>query len=581
MPPWVAALSGPVLSGLVLSGLVLSGLVFTTLAVSSAAGQRPDAVERVRFHDVATASGLVFTHVNGASPDKHFAEIMGSGGLFFDFDNDGWIDVFLVDGGSKANPLVARTARHRLFRNRGDGSFVDVTAASLIRHSAYGMGACAGDYDNDGLTDLYITSDGPNLLYRNAGNGAFRDVTASARVGSPLWSTSCAFADFDRDGRLDLFVTSYVQGADENPFCGRTGTGKLRVYCHPLNFRPSPNVLYHNDGDGTFTDISVRAGIASFTGNGLGVAVADYDDDMWPDVFVANDGVPNVLFHNEGNGRFTDRALVAGVSVASDGKARAGMGTAFGDVDGDGRLDLVVTNHETEMHSLFRNAGGGAFTDATASSGIGPATLRYVGFGVVFADYDNDGDLDLAIVNGHVIDNIAMFRSGAKHAQQRLLLENTGTGRFRDASARSGPGFAGERVGRTVVSGDVDNDGDLDLLVTSNGQGVELLLNDGGNRNNALLLRLVGTRSNRDAIGARLRLTAGGRAQVREVTSGSSYLGQNDPRIHVGLGDATVVARLEIRWPSGQTEVVQNVAVNQLVVIREGAGIVGSTPFQR
>jgi hypothetical protein len=587
------------------SGVVLVGLVLATLTICGAAEQRPNASERVLFHDVSTAAGLDFTHVNGASPDKHFAEIMGSGGLFFDFDNDGWIDVFLVDGGSKADPRVAHTARHRLFRNRGNRSFGDVTAASGIRHSAYGMGACAGDYDNDGLTDLYLTNDGPNVLYRNAGNGAFTDVTADAHVGSPLWSTSCAFADFDRDGRLDLFVTSYVQGADKNPFCGRTGTGKLRMYCHPLNFRSSPNVLYHNAGDGSFTDVSVSAGIAHFMGNGLGVAIADYDDDMWPDVFVANDGVPNFLFHNEGNRRFSERALVAGVSVASDGKARAGMGTAFGDVDGDGRLDLVVTNHETEMHSLFRNAGGGVFTDATASSGIGPATLRYVGFGVVFADHDNDGDLDLAIVNGHVIDNIAMFRSGAKHAQQRLLLENTGTGRFRDASALSGPGFAGERVGRTVVSGDVDNDGDLDLLVTSNGQGVELLLNDGGDRSNALLLRLVGgatslttdperaegvgtkspstalRASNRDAIGARLRLTAGGRTRVREVTSGSSYLGQNDPRVHVGLGDATVVDRLEIRWPSGRTEVVQNVAANQLVVIREGEGVVGSTPLQR
>jgi hypothetical protein len=571
------------------SGTVLPGLVLATLAVCSAAGQPANVSTRMLFHDVSTAAGLIVTHVNGASPDKHFVEIMGSGGLFFDFDNDGWIDVFLVDGGSKADPRIARTARHRLFHNRRNGSFDDVTAASGIRHSAYGMGACAGDYDNDGLTDLYVTNDGPNVLYRNTGNGAFTDVTAYAGVGSPLWSTSCAFADVDRDGRLDLFVTSYVQGANANPFCGRTGTGKLRMYCHPLNFRPSPNVLYHNDGDGTFTDVSVGAGVASFMGNGLGVAVADYDDDMWPDVFVANDGMPNFLFHNERNGRFTERALVAGVSVGSDGKARAGMGTAFGDVDGDGRLDLVVTNHETEMHSLFRNAGGGAFTDTTASSGVGPATLRYVGFGVVLADHDNDGDLDLAIVNGHVIDNIAMFRSGAKHAQQRLLLENTGTGMFRDASALSGPGFAGASVGRTVVSGDVDNDGDLDLLVTSNGQSVELLLNDGGSRSNALLLRLVGAAgpstslraSNRDAIGARLRLTAGGRTQVREVTSGSSYLGQNDPRVHVGLGDATIVDRVEIRWPSGRTEVVQNVRANQLVVIREGAGVVESTPFRR
>jgi hypothetical protein len=565
MSRWVAALLGPVVM----------------MTIASGAGQQPDASTRVLFHDVSAASGLVFTHVNGASPDKHLVEIMGSGGLFFDFDNDGWIDVFLVDGGSKADPLVARTARHRLFRNRRNGSFDDVTATSGIRHLAYGMGACAGDYDNDGRTDLYVTNDGPNVLYRNTGNGSFTDVTANARVGSPLWSTSCAFADFDRDGRLDLFVTNYVQGADQNPFCGTTGTETRRAYCHPLNFRASPSVLYHNAGDGTFTDISVRAGIAPFAGNGLGVTIADYDDDMWPDVFVANDGVPNVLFHNGGNGRFTERALVAGVSVASDGKARAGMGTAFGDVDGDGRLDLVVTNHQTEMHSLFRNEGDGGFTDATVSSGIGPATLRYVGFGVVFADYDNDGDLDLAIVNGNVVDNVAMFRSGATHAQKRLLLENTGTGRFRDVSPLSGPAFAEAKVGRTVVSGDVDNDGDLDLLVTNNGERVDLLLNDGGSRGNALLLRLIGTDSNRDGIGARLRLTSGGRTQVREMTSGSSYLGQNDPRIHFGLGTATMVDRLEIRWPSGRTELVQTVAANQLVVIREGVGVVASTPFER
>jgi hypothetical protein len=575
MPRWVAA--------------VLPGLAFTTLAIPGAAGQWPDASKQVTFHDVSKRSGLVFTHVNGASPDKHLAEIMGSGGLFFDVDNDGWIDVFLVDGGSKADRRIAGTARHRLFHNRGNGSFEDVTANSGIRHLAYGMGACAGDYDNDGLTDLYITSDGPNVLYRNQGNGAFTDVTTKARVGSPLWSTSCAFADVDRDGRLDLFVTNYVRGAEENPFCGNTHPEKLRMYCHPHNFLPSPSVLYHNDGDGTFTDVSAGAGIASFTGNGLGVAVADYDDDLWPDVFVANDGVPNFLFHNKGDGRFTERALVAGVAVASDGKPRAGMGTAFGDVDGDRRLDLVVTNHETEMHSLFRNAGNGAFTDATASSGIGPATLQHVGFGVTFADYDNDGDLDLAIVNGHVIDNVAMRRSGAKHAQKRLLMQNMGAGRFRNVSPLSGPAFAEERVGRTVVSGDVDNDGDLDLLVTNNGQQAELLLNDGGNSGHALLLRLIGMSSpstslrasNRDAIGARVRLTSGVRTQVREVTSGSSYLGQNDPRLHVGLGAGTIVDRVEIRWPSGRTEVVQNVAANQVIVIREGAGIVASTPFQR
>jgi len=569
MPRWVGA---------------LPGLLVTTLTALAAAGQRPDAGGHVVFRDVGVPSGLIFTHVNGSSPDKYLAEIMGSGGLFFDFDDDGWIDVFLVDGGSKADPATAATARHRLFRNRGDGSFEDVTAASGIAHAGYGMGACAGDYDNDGRTDLYITNDGPNVLYRNAGNGAFTDVTATAGVGAPLWSTSCAFADVDRDGLLDLFVTNYVQrpeGAEENPFCGYTRPETRRMYCHPLNFDPSPNVLYRNVGDGRFADVSEPAGIASLTGNGLGVAIADYDDDLWPDVFVANDGVPDFLFHNRGDGRFTEDALLAGVAVASDGKARAGMGTTFGDIDGDGHLDLAVTNHETEMHSLFRNAGDGSFTDATATSGVGPATVRYVGFGVVLADLDNDGDLDLTIVNGHVLDNVAAIRSGQTYAQRRLLLENTGTGRFRDVSALSGPAFAEERVGRTAVAGDVDNDGDLDLLVTNNGQGVELFLNEGGNRGHALLVTLVGTESNRDAIGARLRLTTGSRTQVREVTSGSSYLGQNDLRLHVGLGAATTADRLEIRWPSGRTDVVQQVAADQRIVIREGEGIVDRAPFAR
>ena len=577
------------------------------LASLPAAGQhqQQDAAARVVFRDVSRTSGVQFTHVNGASPEKRFAEIMGSGGLFFDFDNDGWIDIFLVDGGSKADPQVARTARHRLFRNRGNGSFDDVTAASGIQHRAYGMGACAGDYDNDGLTDLYVTNDGPNVLYRNTGNGAFADVTAAARVGSPLWSTSCAFTDLDRDGRLDLFVTNYVETGDERKrFCGNTRT-KLRAYCHPLNFLPSPNVLYRNAGDGTFTDVSARAGIAPHRGNGLGVAVADYDDDLWPDVFVANDGRPNFLFHNDGQGRFTERALVAGVSVAADGKARAGMGTAFGDVDGNGRLDLMVTNHETEMHRLFRNDGAEGFVDVSVASGVGPATLQYVGFGVVLADFDNDLDLDLAIVNGNVIDNIAMFRSGARHAQKRLLLENTGAGRFRSVGSLSGPGFAGEAVGRTVVAGDIDNDGDLDLLVTNNGGPAELLRNEGGSRSNALLLRLVGgatglatgaeraerigtdspstalRASNRDAFGARVRLTSGARTQVREVTSGSSYLGQNDPRVHFGIGAATSVDRLEIRWPSGRTELLQRVQANHVITVREGAGVVSRTPFER
>ena len=548
------------------------------LMATAAAQPRPDAGP---FRDISRAAGIDFTHRNGASPQKHFEETMGSGGLFFDVDDDGWIDIFLVDGGSIADPASARQARHRLYRNRQDGTFADVTAASGIRHTAYGMGACAGDYDNDGRVDLYITNAGPNVLYRNAGKGVFTDVTAKAGVGSPRWSTSCAFADLDRDGDLDLFVTNYVElGKERNRFCGSTNP-PLRIYCHPLNFQSSPNVLYRNDGTGAFADDSMPAGIAGYRGNGLGVAVGDYDDDLWPDVFVANDAVPNFLFHNIRGGRFVETAVPAGVAVAADGSARAGMGTAFGDYNGDGRLDLVVMNHETEMHSLFRNTGDGLFADATVESGLGPATLPYVGFGVVFADYDNDADLDLSIVNGHVIDNVARVRSGGQHAQPQLLLQNPGAGRFRNVSREAGAPFAIDRVGRTLVTADIDNDGDLDFLRTSNGGPADLLRNDGTGLGNALLVRLIGTTSNRDAIGARARLTAGSRTQTREVAAGSSYLGQNDMRLHFGLGPQTMVDRLEIRWPNGKTETVQNIAANQILTVREGAGLVANAPLAR
>jgi enediyne biosynthesis protein E4 len=558
-------------------------LLALVLGATSEAVQRQEssAESLVTFRDIAVAAGVSFTHVNGTSSAKHFAETMGSGGLFFDFDNDNWVDVFLVDGGSKADSAVARTARHRLFRNRGDGTFEDVTTGSGIRHRGYGMGVCAGDYDNDGRTDLYITTTGGNVLYRNMGGGTFADVTAAAGVGSTEWGSSCGFLDFDRDGFLDLFVTNYVSmGKDADKFCW-SGRPTLRVYCHPLNFQPSPNTLYRNNGKGGFTDVTAAAGIAGFRGNGLGVAISDYDDDGWIDVFVANDAVPNFLFRNEGNGRFTETALSAGVAVASDGKARAGMGTAFGDVDGDGRVDLVVTNHETEMHSLFRNLGGGVFADVTVPSGVGPATLPYVGFGVLFVDYDNDGDLDLVEVNGHVIDNIAEARSGGRHAQRRLLLQNTGAGRFRNVSAQAGPAFAVESVGRTIVQADIDNDGDMDLLITNNGGRAELLRNDGGHQANALIVRLVGSVSNRDAIGARLRLTAGQRTLVRDVTSGVSYQGQSDLRVHFGLGERTRADALEIRWPNGGVQKIAGMAANQIVTIREGEGIVASQPFRR
>jgi enediyne biosynthesis protein E4 len=534
---------------------------------------------QVAFRDIAAAAGVGVTHVNGASPEKYFAEIMGSGGLFFDFDNDGWIDIFLVDGGSIADPRVAATARHRLYRNRGNGTFEDVTTQSGIRHREYGMGACAGDFDNDGAVDLYVTNYGPNVLYRNAGQGRFTEVAGAggARTAG-LWSTSCAFTDVDGDGYLDLFVTNYVDAQrTNNKFCGKDTPPRIRGYCHPLAYGPLTSVLYHNTGKGTFEDVSAKAGVAAYRGNGLGVAVTDVDDDGWPDIFVANDGMPNFLFRNKGKGVFEEVGLLAGVSVAADSKPRAGMGTAFGDFDGDGKLDLVVTNHEFEMHSLFRSLGGGVFTDVTLESGLGPLTLPYVGFGVAFLDFDNDTRNDLAIVNGNVVDNIALFRKGAKHAQPGLLLRNVGN-RFQNVVT---PGFATERVSRGLAKGDIDNDGDVDLLITNNGGAVQLLLNEGGNRNNALLVRTLGTKSNRDAIGARLRLTVGSKTLVDQVTSGSSYLAQNDLRVHFGLGAATKADRLEIAWPSGRVEVVENLPANHIITVREGEGEIRRVPFTR
>ncbi len=552
-------------------------------AIGAVSRQRsqPPATPLPVFRDVARQAGLDFIHVNGDSDEKFLPEIIGGGGLFLDFDNDGWLDVFLVDSGSFADPLIARRARHRLYRNRRNGTFADVTDASNIRHRDYGMGACAGDVDNDGLIDLYITNVGPNTLYRNTGNGRFAEVPDAGGAALELWSTSCAFADIDRDGDLDLFVTNYLDTSrGKNQFCGFAGPPAIRDYCHPLVYPPLPNVLYRNNGKGSFEDVSMQAGIAPYRGNGLGVAVSDVDDDGWPDVFVANDSTPNFLFHNERNGSFTEIAGLAGVAVAVDGKPRAGMGTAFGDFSGIGRQGLVVTNHETEMHSLFLNLGGRLFSDVTMHSGVGPATRPYVGFGVVFFDYDNDTRLDLAIVNGNVMANVAQVRAGARLAQRKLLLRNAGE-RFMDVTKQAGPGLAIDGVGRALAAGDVDNDGDLDLLVVNNGDRPNLLLNDGGNAGNAVLVQAVGTTSNRGAIGTRLTLTAGGRRQVREVQSGSSYLAQNDLRAHFGLGVAGRAERLEVRWPDGSNEVVENVPANHIVVVRQGNGIVSRTPLAR
>jgi hypothetical protein len=439
------------------------------------------------------------------------------------------------------------------------------------------MGACAADYDNDDRVDLYVTNFGPNVLYHNDG-GAFSDVTRSAGVGSARLGASCAFADIDNDGDVDLFVANYVD-PDSRKVCG---DARARAYCRPDVYSGVPSTLYRNNGDGTFTDTTRASGLDRADGKALGVVFTDYDGDGRADLFVANDLTRNFLYHNEGNGVFKEVGLPAGVAVASDGRVRAGMGTDAGDYDGDGRFDLVVTNFESETHSVFRNLGGGLFADATFESGLGPATLPFLGFGVAFVDYDNDGDLDLAIANGHVLDNAAVFRSTSRYAQRNLLLRNEGKARFVEVGRHAGPGFALEKVSRALVAGDIDNDGDLDLLVSNNGQSADLLRNEGdGSTGHTLLVRLRGGQSNRDAIGAVVTATVAGRRLVREVRAGSSYLGQHDLRVHFGLGRAEVVDRLEVRWPNGRVEAVQSVAAQQAVTLSEGAGIVARVPLNK
>ncbi len=531
------------------------------------------------FDNAAADVGIAFTHRNGATPEKYMPETMGAGGLFFDYDGDGWLDVFLVNGGSFVDESVALEARHRLYRNQGNGMFVDASAGAGIGISGYGMGACSADYDNDGDVDLYVTSVDANRLYRND-DGAFTDVTDEAGAGSRMWSSSCAFADIDNDGDVDLYVVNYVDfGADNNKYCAYAGGA--RVYCHPNVYNGLSDILYRNDGDGSFTDVSAESGIEMAGGKGLGVVFADYDLDGWTDIYVANDSVPNFMFHNNGDGTFEETALFLGVAVGGDGQPLAGMGTDMGDLDGDGYPDAFVTNLDSQTHNLYINLGGGLFMDATFESGAGEATLPFVGFGTVFFDYDNDGDLDIAVANGDVIDNVAEFRDSTSYPQRNLLLENDGAGRFEDVGPDRGTGFALEKVGRGLAAGDVDNDGDLDLLIVNNGQTVDLLRNNGGNSGNALLIRTVGTTSNRDGVGARLTLTLGDRALVRHVKAGSSYLAQSDLRVHFGLGDAAGADSLRIAWPSGQVDLIKGLEANQILTVVEGQGIRDRTPINR
>jgi hypothetical protein len=520
----------------------------------------------VQFVDVSAEAGISFKHENGASREKLMTETFGSGVAWLDFDDDGWLDLFFANGAHLSRG--AASPGNVLYRNLANGTFVDVTRkAGAAGRGLFATGVAVGDYDNDGRQDLYITGYGGNQLLHNNGDGTFADATARAGVAGSGWSSSAGFIDYDRDGDLDLYVVRYLDyDIKDNPPCGYKKEG-FRMYCDPRTFEGIADLLYRNNGGGTFTEVSQAAGIANPAGKGLGVAFGDVDQDGWPDIYVANDGVRNFLYRNKGDGTFVDIAYSAGVGFDGNGKPQAGMGTEIADYDDDGLPDIFVTNFSEELNTLYRNLGKLVFEDISERAGLGSGYLP-LGFGTRLFDYDNDGDLDIYVTNGHVIDNVALYHPHLSYRQKDLLYENLG-GRFRDVSAASGPAFRIEHVGRGAATGDFDNDGDLDIVVADCGGRPILMRNDGGNRNHWLALRARGRESNRFGFGARVRVLSGGRRQLREIWSAGSYLSGNDVRLHLGLGHETRASRVEILWPSGRTRTLENVAANQILTVDE------------
>lgn len=535
----------------------------------------PIAAQPFDFVDVARERGIDFVQTNGASGKKYSIETMGGGVGLFDYDGDGDLDAYLVDGAALPGFLSEIPARNRLYRNGGEASgwsFVDVTEASGTGHTGYGMGCAVGDYDNDGDVDLYVTNFGPNVLYRNNGDGTFTDVTEAAGVGDPAWSSSAAFLDYDGDGDLDLYSLNYVQFTLEtNRLCpgpdGRPG------YCSPDVYDGAFDVLYRNEGDGTFTDVSRTTGVHR-EGRGMGLVASDFDRDGDLDIYVANDEMENFLYDNLGNGTFDEIGLMSGAAYNEKGEPEAGMGVDFADVDGDGLYDLLIGHYDDETSTLYRNLGGLMFSDESTTSGIGPPSRLRVTFGLMFADLDCDRDPDAFVVNGHVLDNVEVKSDVARYKQPNQLMENRG-GRFVDVSAAAGSGLEIVKASRGLAAGDIDNDGDIDFLIGNVMDSADLLINQ-SKRGNWLTIDLEGGAgrgkdgrwSNRDGIGARVICKTGDTQQVKDLKSAASYQSANDLRLHFGLGEAET-CDLEVIWPSGRTSLIREVAANRIVTIDE------------
>ncbi len=542
-------------------------ILAAVLSVPCAQRRATSSEPRVQFVNVAREAGITFKHENGASKEKLMPETFGSGVAWIDFDNDGLPDLFFSNGADMAHGKPS--PGNALYHNLGNGKFEDVTTkAGVAGNGMFATGATVGDYDNDGFLDLFVTGYNSRQLFHNNGDGTFTDVTAKAGVSGGGWSSSAAWLDYDRDGYLDLFVVRYLEyDIKTAPPCGYKQEG-YRMYCDPQQFDGVPAQLFHNNHDGTFTDVSVKAGIANRAGKGLGVVVGDIDLDGWPDIFVTNDGVRNFLYRNKGDGTFQDVTYTAGTGFDTNGKAMAGMGTEIADFDGDGVPDIFLTAFSREYNTLFRNLGKLQFEDVTLKAGLQSGFLT-LAFGTKLFDYDNDGLLDIFCTNGHVTDNVELYDPQLTYRQSDLLYQNIGGGRFKDVSAESGPAFRIKHVGRGAAVADFDNDGDLDIVIADCGGPALLYRNDGGNRNHWLAIKARGRESNRFGLGSKVRLTSGGATQYREINPSGSYLSTSDMRLYIGLGKETVARRLEIEWPRGKKQVLENVPAGQVLTLDE------------
>jgi enediyne biosynthesis protein E4 len=554
---------------------LLSLALFAALTLLSET-PNPAPVAQTRFSDVTSALGIHFQHVASHTSKKYLIETMGSGVAVFDYDNDGRLDIFAVNGAPLRDPTPKGTIPHktgpehwnRLFHQRQDGSFEDVTEKAGLQGMGYGMGVAVGDYDNDGYEDLYVTSYGSNKLYHNNGDGTFTDVTPQAGVGGSGWSTSAAWVDLDNDGLLDLVVLRYMHWDFDDIWCGERKEG-LRAYCTPDAFRPVSPLVYHNEGNGHFTEVSEKLGLSK-QGKGLGIALADYDRDGHIDLFFANDSMPEFLYRNTGHGSFEEVGLPSGVAVDGEGRSYAGMGVEFTDYNNDGLPDLIITDLANQMYAVYRNNGDGTFNYDSYPSGLARISLTHSGWGVRFLDYDNDGWKDLIIAQGHDMDTIELTFPNLHYREPMLLARNTGRN-FVDVSADAGADFQHPWVARGLATGDIDNDGRVDAVITTNDGAIHVLHNDTKTPYHWLTLRLVGHKSNRDAIGAVVKLTSEHGTQFATVTTAGSYLSSSDKRLHFGLGEDAVAKSIEIQWPSGIRQSLQNVRDDQILSIDEAS----------